>query len=108
MDVVGITVLATAIICALAPIDWYVAHRYYRAWRGGETIPYFAPTLAVIAAVAMTVTASAIVGLSSLQSRVTGVGFLPPGIGLLIVAFALILPSAALVWLWRLLRRRQQ
>jgi hypothetical protein len=106
MDVATITVLSTIAIGILTPIDWYVALTFYRAWRGGEHIPYFAPTLALIVTVAATVTACLFVGLSAIALRFTGQGIVPPGVGLLIVACALLLPSAALLWMWRLLRQR--
>lgn len=104
MDVVAITIVATLGIALCTPIDWYVGRRFYQAWRGGETIPYFAPILALILAVAATVTACLFVGLSAVVARMTGDGLVPPGVGLLIIAFALLLPSAALVWLWHDLR----
>lgn len=106
MDTLTITVLATIGLAVLTPVDWLVAVAYYQAWRGGETIRYFAPILALIISVAATVTACLFVGISAIQLRLTGFGIVPPGVGLVIILAALTMPSLALVWLLHLLRSR--
>ena len=107
MDVLTITVIATLILAAAVPVDTWVAFRFYRAWKGGEHILYFAPLLAVIVTTAIAAAAYLFVGLSAVQLRFTGFGIVPPGVGLLIIALAALAPSAALVWLWWLLRRQE-
>lgn len=104
-DVQLITVVATIGIAIFTPIDWWVARAYYKAWKGGEPIPYFAATLWLIISIALTVSACLFVGISAVVQRITGQGLVPPGVGLLIIACALLLPSSALVWLWHDLRK---
>lgn len=106
-DVAWITVIATVGIAIFTPIDWYVARKFYKAWKGGETIPYFAPILWLIVSVSVTVSACLLVGLSAVKLRIDGEGFIPPGVGLAIIAAALLLPSSALVWLWYAMRRKR-
>lgn len=106
MDTLQITVLATLGLGILTPIDWFVAFRYWQAWHGGETIRYFAPTIFLIVSVAAAVTACLFVGLSAIQLRLTGFGIVPPGVGLVVILGALLVPSLGLVWLLQLLRRR--
>lgn len=108
MDALTITVLSTVVLAVLTPIDWAVARAYYKAWRGGESIRYFAPTLMLIISVALTVTVTLAAGVSAVFLRYTGQGLLPPGVGLMVIVLALFLPSASLVWLLRLLRERSR
>lgn len=104
MDVVLITLIATIILAVEVPSNWFVAWRYFRAWHGGETIRYFAPTVTIIVSIAATASACLLVAVATLFTRVTSTPIIPPGIGLLIIALALTLPSAGVVWLLFLLR----
>lgn len=105
MDALTLTAIATAIMLSAAPGNWYVAWRFYRAWRGGESIRYFAPTMALIAAVAISSTITLIVGLLVLLGRIDGgVTILPPGLGLLLIAAGLIVTSVPMPFFLRLLR----
>lgn len=107
LDALTITLIAIAILLPSTPFVWRVAWNYYSAWRGGETIPYFAPTMALIVSFAIVSTVVLAVGAASLFSRATGIPLIPGGVGLLSIAFGFVVPDLVLVWLWRQLRSRR-
>lgn len=107
MDALALTLISTLALAVLVPIDWYVAWRYYRAWDGGESIPYFAPTMALVAGIAVTATGTLLVALSALALRAFGQQVLPPGVGLVVITAVVFVPSAPMPWFLHLLRGKR-
>ncbi len=106
MDALALTALSTAALLVLVPIYLYVAWTYFGAWRGGETIPYFAPTIALILSIPSAAVLVLFVSLCVLIMRLTGQVVLAPGIGLALIVVAVFMPAPPMVWLLRLLVKR--
>ncbi len=106
-DALLLTAISTAALAGLVPLYIYVAWEFIAAWRGGEPIPYFAPTVFLIASVAAGAGLLLIVAFSALSLRLTGNPILPPGVGLFLLTVGLFLPAAPMLLLLRRLRDRR-
>lgn len=106
MDAITLTWLSTIVLLFLVPMDWYVVQAYWRAWKGGDSIRYFGPTVALLTSVAIAVTIVLVVALQILGGRLELLPVLPPGVGLLLIVLSLFLPSIGMLMLLRELRDR--
>lgn len=106
LDPLTLTAVACLVLLVAAPIDTYVAFRFFKEWHGQTSIRYLGPTTFVMAMIAVSSWATLLVGCSALLMRATGAGFLPPGLGLLIIALALLCVSLPMPFFLRLLRER--
>lgn len=103
MDALTITAVSTLALSCLLPVYCYVVWRYYRAWRGGEPIPYFAPTVALLGSIAVTGFGIWFVAVCALAARYFEIVILPPGVGLLVIVLAFFAPAPPMLWLLRAL-----